>query len=391
MKVIDVCAFYSPFGGGVKTYDERKLQIAPRLGHEIALVVPSDSNRIEHRGDGARIIHLASPQLIVDRRYRYFEAAGPVHAILDQEAPDFVEASSPWRTARIVAEWQGPAARSLVMHADPLASYAYRWFGPIASRDAIDRQFEFFWNHLRRTGRKFDLTIAANEGLTGRLRAGGLPRVTTLPMGIEPGLFSPARRDPALRSALLARCGLPETATLLLAVGRHSAEKRWTMIVEATLAASQQAPIGLVLIGDGRNRAQLARQVRGNPHIHLMAPISDRRLLANVLASGDALIHGCETETYGIVAAEAAASGLPLIVPDEGGSAHLARIGAGIAYRAGKAGDAAASILHLIASGTEQMRLQAAIHAHRIPSVDDHFVQLFRLYEDLQRPALRAA
>lgn len=391
MKIVDVCAFYSPHGGGVKTYVERKLAIGPRLGHEIILVVPSDRDGIETVGAAARIIHVASPQLIVDRRYRYFEAAAPIHAILDHEAPDFVEASSPWRTASIVADWIGPAPRSLVMHADPLSTYAYRWFGPVASRDTIDRQFEFFWKHLRRVGQKFDMTIAANDSLASRLEAGGLPRVLTLPMGIEPGLFSPSRRDPELRRTLLARCGLPESATLLLGVGRHSAEKRWNMVVDATLAASSHSPIGLVLIGDGRHRAQLARHVRGNPHIHLLAPIADRALLANVLASGDALIHGCETETFGLVAAEAAASGLPLIVPDEGGSASLVRLGSGVTYKSGDAAAAADAITGLVTGGLEKARLRAAMCARGIPSIDDHFAALFARYEGARRLAAQAA
>ena len=36
------------------------------------------------------------------------------------------------------------------------------------------------------------------------------------------------------------------------------------------------------------------------------------------LASADALVHGCEAETFCLVAAEARASGTPMIVPDRG-------------------------------------------------------------------------
>ena len=391
MKIADVCAFYSPHGGGVKTYVDRKLAIGPRLGHDILLIVPSDRNAIEIVGDGARIIHIASPQLIVDRRYRYFEAAAPVHAILDREAPDFVEASSPWRTASIVADWQGPAARALIMHADPLSTYAYRWFGPLASRETIDRQFEFFWRHLRRSSARYDMTVTANRGLTERLIAGRIANVRTIPMGIEAGLFSPARRDPELRVKLLARCGLPESATLLLGVGRHSAEKRWPLVVDACVTASRQTPVGLVIIGDGRQRAQLAKYVGANPHIHLLAPLSDRALLARVMASGDALIHGCETETFGMVAAEAAASGLPLIVPDEGGSASFVRPGSGVLYRAGEAASAAEAIVSLLAAGREKARLHARLQAGGVPTIEAHFEQLFAHYTEASRRNARAA
>jgi alpha-1,6-mannosyltransferase len=321
MKIIDVCAFYAPHGGGVKTYIDRKLTIGATRGHEIVVIAPSDANRVEHRSEGGRIIHVASPQLLVDRRYRYFDDVAAVHRILDDEQPDFVEASSPWRTANIVADWPGNAPRALIMHADPLATYAYRWFGALGNREMIDRSFDLFWRHLRRLGSKFDRVISANENLSMRLRNGGVGGVATIPMGVDPGIFSPARRNLVLRRDLLARCALPEDATLLIGIGRHSAEKRWPLVVDACLAAGHRRAIGLVLIGDGRDRAKIIHHIGGNPHVHLLAPVTNRALLADVVASADALIHGCEAETFGLVAAEAVASGLPLIVPNEGGAA----------------------------------------------------------------------
>ncbi|MFD2497819.1 glycosyltransferase [Rhizorhabdus histidinilytica] len=205
------------------------------------------------------------------------------------------------------------------MHADPLAAYAYRWFGPIAERATIDRHFQWFWNHLRRNARRFDRVICANHGFAARLSAGGVAHVATVPLGIDAGIFSPVHRDEALRADLLARCGLGPDARLLLGIGRHSPEKRWPMVIDACQRASLKRPIGLVLVGGGRDSARIRRHIGGNPHVHLLAPVRDRMLLARLMASADALIHGCEAETYGLAAAEAAASGLPLIVPAEGG------------------------------------------------------------------------
>lgn len=375
----------------MKTYVERKLALGPALGHEIVLIVPSDRNRTEIVSEHARIIHIASPQLIVDRRYRYFEASAPVHAILDREMPDFIEASSPWRTATIVADWPGPAPRALIMHSDPLSSYAYRWFGALASREAIDRQFDFFWRHLRKASARYDMTVVANQDLAGRMAGGGVSNVRTIPMGIESGLFSPAHRDPVLRASLLARCGLPETAHLLLGVGRHSAEKRWPLVVDACMSASRRASVGLVIIGDGRQRKQLAKYIGANPHVHLLAPLKDRRLLARVLASGDALIHGCETETFGMVAAEAAASGLPLIVPDAGGAASFVHHDTGVTYDAGDSTSAATAILSLFASGLQKARFNAQSRSAAVPTINAHFKDLFGSYLEASYRSARAA
>ena len=83
------------------------------------------------------------------------------------------------------------------------------------------------------------------------------------------------------------------------------------MVIDACRMAGHKHQIALVLIGDGRDQAKIVRHIAGDPHVQLLAPIADRALLASVMASADALIHGCEAETFGLVAAEAAASGLP--------------------------------------------------------------------------------
>lgn len=391
MKILDVCAFYTPHGGGVKTYIERKLKIGHTLGQEIVIVVPGARNRVEHRPEGGRIIHIASPQLLVDRRYRYFDGATAVHRILDSEQPDMIEASSPWRTANIVADWEGDAPRALIMHADPLAAYAYRWFGKIGSREVIDRSFDLFWQHLRRLGDRFDLVVSANRNLSSRLSDGGVGGVATIPMGVDPGVFSPAHRDTGLRAELLGRCGLPEDATLLLGIGRHSPEKRWPMVIDACRVAGLKHPIGLILIGDGRDRAKIARHIAGNPHVQLLAPVTDRSLLARVIASADALIHGCEAETFGLVASEAAASGLPLIVPDEGGAADLATVQTGEWYKAGDTDAASEAIERLLLRDRTTLRSATLLRASTIATIDAHFETLFARYVSLLRMARRAA
>ena len=81
-----------------------------------------------------------------------------------------------------------------------------------------------------------------------------MTKVETIPMGVEPGIFSPEHRDPALRARLLARCELPETATLLLGSGRFSPEKRWPLVIASAMAAGYSRPLGLCIIGDGHAR-----------------------------------------------------------------------------------------------------------------------------------------
>ena len=104
MKLVDVCAFYAPKGGGVRTYVDRKLKAGAAMGHEVVVIAPGEENRVEERGPNARIVWLKSTVFPLDFNYRYFSDVPALYQALDREAPDMVEASSPWRSASLVGE-----------------------------------------------------------------------------------------------------------------------------------------------------------------------------------------------------------------------------------------------------------------------------------------------
>lgn len=390
MKLVDISALYSPTGGGIRTYTRNKLRAAERLGHDLTVVVPGADDSVEVIGHRSRIVNIRSPRFPLDRSYFYFENNAVIHDALDSHAPDFVEASSPWGSATAVAEWQGSAPRALVMHADPLSAWAYRWLEGMVSRKTIDKGFDWFWRHLRRLDAGFDMVVCASPSLASRMTEGGLQRVRTIPMGVEPGIFSPALRDPALRARMLARCELPETATLLLGVGRFSPEKRWPLVIAGATAAGYSRPLGLVIVGDGHGRTPVLRAVGENPHIQLVAPISDRLELARLLASADLLVHGANAETFGMVQAEALASGLPIVVPDEGGAGDQALPGLGLRYASGDAASAATVIGEAIAE-LPALRVSTLRNAPFVRTMDQHFDDLFGSYADVLSGARRAA
>ena len=380
MRIVDVCAFYTPHGGGVRTYVEHKLKVAGAMGHDMVVIAPGAEDGVIERPDGGVLATIRAPLFALDRRYRYFNDEQALHDALDHWQPDLVEASSPWSSASMVARWHGAASRSLVMHADPLSAYAYRWFGGMTSIATIDRGFERYWKHLRQLDRSFDLVVSASDDLSRRLRAGGLDKVATIPMGVEPGIFSPTRRDPALRAEMLARCGLGDDATLLIGVGRYSSEKRWGMVIDAAIAAGTRAPFGLVLIGDGRQRERLVARAGGSPHVVIGCPIRNRERLAAIMASADALVHGCEAETFCMGGAEARASGLRLVMPDRGGAADHAAGRGDLRYRAGDGASLRDALLML---GEACEPGGAAGHPPR--EMNAHFEELFGHYRTLTR------
>ncbi|MDT8760227.1 glycosyltransferase [Sphingomonas psychrotolerans] len=385
MKIVDVCAFYSPRGGGVKTYVGQKLAVAERMGQDMTILAPADTDTVIELGPRARIQTIASPRFPLDRKYWYFKDERALHAALDRLAPDFVEASSPWRSPLMVANWRPDIPKALIMHADPLSAYAYRWLEPMVSRDRIDRQFARYWDHLRLLGRLYDAVVCASEDLASRTKAGGVRNVVTVPMGIEPHRFSATKRNEDLRATLLAQCGLGPDATLLVSAGRLAPEKRLPMLVEAVTIAGRRRQLGLAIFGEGRDDTTILRSIGGNPHVRLFRPERNREQFAGVLASADAFLHGCEAETFCMTAAEASASGIPMIVPDRGGAADFASGQTSLSYRAADRADLVRAILTL------PDRFFGRPAGRKARAMDEHFAALFAIYENLASSKLSTA
>jgi len=377
MKIVDVCGFYSDTGGGVKRYVLQKLAAARAHGHELVVIAPGATSHTEQRS-GGRIVWVRSPPMPGDANYRMFWSAREAWAVLDAEAPDVVEGSSPWRGGWIAGAWPGNAARSLVFHQDFVAGYPYTALDRLLPRRAIDGLFAPYWRGVRRLSARFDVTVAGGEWLARRLADFGLNHPVAVPFGIETQRFSPALRDEALRRDLLAQCGFGPEGRLLLSVGRFHPEKRHHVIIEAVGTARARRPdLALAMIGDGLSRRSVERAAARVGGVTLLGAIADHALLARYYASADVLVHASAAETYGLAVAEAMASGLPVVVPDCGGAADLAPRGRSKVYPTGDAAACAEAILAILDDGGD---------APTVPppsSAEAHFSALFELYETL--------
>ena len=381
MRVVDVNELYSPTGGGVRTYVDRKMTIMADMGHDLTVIAPGREDRVEERPGGGRIIYVRARSMPFDPNYGLFWDAEPVWTLLDRLDPDVIECCSPWRPAWFVSDWQGRAIRSYFMHGDNMESYAKRWFQHVASPDRIERAFAWYDRYLERFLSRFDTVVSNGPALTNRLRARGVRVDVDVSLGIERQPFSPALRDERLRAELLRQCALPPDALLLLGVGRHHPEKRWPMVIDAVHRAGARVPVGLVLLGHGMATRALQKHVGESPHIRLFFAIGDRRRLATIMASADAYIHGSEREPFGLVVSEAPASGAPLIVPDTGGAAEVARPAFAETYRGCDPVSCADAILRFARRDRRIVRRAACAAAAHVRSDETHVAELIAHYQ----------
>jgi len=378
MKIVDVCEFYSETGGGVRSYVDRKLDVAAEHGHALTVIAPGATSRVEQRR-GGKIIWVEAPSLPFDKNYRMYWSASDVWRVLDAEAPDVVEGSSPWRGGWIAGHWSGRAAKAFVFHQDAVAVYPSTFLDQKLPHAKIDRLFGWYWNYLKRLSARYDATVTGGEWLAQRLARFGIHNPVAVPFGVEAGRFSPNFRDESLRQELLARCCVPPDAALLFTVSRFHPEKRLGTITSAFARAKASRPIGLVIVGDGLARKHVERAAAAAGNVYLAGAIRDRDMLAKLYASADALLHGSGAETYGLVVAEAISSGLPVIVPDTGGAADLASRAPSRLYKTGNVESCAATILEFLAAPRDPVPVPP------LRSLDEHFADLFALYGQLAR------
>ena len=124
----------------------------------------------------------------------------------------------------------------------------------------------------------------------------------------------------------------------------------------------------------------MEKRIAGSPHIRLFRPVYDRDRLARIMASCDALIHGSEAEPFGLVASEAMASGLPLIVPDTGGCAEVADPHCAELYTARDPIDCARAITRMQARDPAMLRRAAIVAAGQVRTDREHTVDLMAYY-----------
>lgn len=380
MRVADISEFFSDFGGGVRTYVHQKLEAAAKAGVAMTIIAPGPADRREKRL-GGEIVWVRSPVLPFDHRYHLFARSKPVHALLGEMQPDIIEGSSTWRGAWIARDWVGNARRALFLHQDPVAVYPQSFLSPALKPERVDQIFGGFWRYMARLAAGFDATMAPSTVFARRLERHGIARAHACPLGVDRALFGPERRSEALRLKMLADCGVEDPAApLFIAVSRHHPEKRLPMMMRAFERFSAARPAALYLIGDGpmwRSVGAQARRIRG---VAVAGPVTDRDLIAAKLASADYFVHAGAAETFGLVVAEALASGVPIVAPDLGGASEFAHPAYAESYRAGDAEALSAAMARIALRNRADLAMAARAGGHRVSAPADHFEKLFSVY-----------
>jgi alpha-1,6-mannosyltransferase len=315
MHIADVTMFYSAESGGVRRYLEAKRSwLQARPGYRHTLVLPQGAGPA-----GQDVALVPSLHLPFVRGYRLPLAKHPaVRALIDLR-PNIIEAGDPYRLAWAALD----AGQALGV---PVLAFYHSDLPRILSRLCGQRSERLAAAYVRRLYANFDMVLAPSAAMVVRLSEMGVRRVGRQPLGVDTGTFRPERRSEEWRRQLGARPG----DRVLLFVGRFAPEKNLPVLVDAL---DRLGPGHLlVLVGQGATPPR-------RDNVRVLPYVGDRPRLASLMASCDAFLHAGDQETFGLVALEAMACGLPVIAAHAAGLAELVdeTVGASV-----PAGDAAA-------------------------------------------------
>jgi glycosyltransferase involved in cell wall biosynthesis len=171
-----------------------------------------------------------------------------------------------------------------------------------------------------------DLVVAPSGHIAQVLASRGVRApVVVVPTGVDLDRFRPGDREAARR-----RLGLPTDAPICLYVGRLDREKSVERIIEA-FASIAEAVSGarLLVVGQGSHAGPLERRAAASPaheRIHFLGGVA-REELPPYYQAADLFLFASETETQGLVLAEAHACGLPAVAVRASGVDEVIRDG----------------------------------------------------------------
>ncbi|TWI58542.1 alpha-1,6-mannosyltransferase [Pseudomonas duriflava] len=299
MHIADMTMFYAPASGGVRTYIDAKhkrLRRYPGVQHSV--LIPGHA----YRQNGG-IHEIPAPALPFGKGYRFPVRRGPWRTVLHELQPDLIEVGDPYMTAWAALD----AGRRLDV---PVIGFYHSDLPLLAS----NRLGNWFGNnmstYISRLYRSFDRVLAPSKVMAEKLERMGVRNVYVQPLGVDLETFTPTLRDPNLKREL----GLDESTRLMIFAGRGSREKNLPVLLET--ARQLGKPYHLLLVG-----SNMPSHVPDN--VSIINEFRPAHEVARLIASSDVLLHAGHQETFGLVALEAMACGVPVVAVRAGALAEI--------------------------------------------------------------------
>ena len=203
-------------------------------------------------------------------------------------------------------------------------------------------------------------------------------RIEVIPNFIDPRVYDRSRYEPQLREQV-------NGDKVLMHISNFRAVKRVRDVVGVYARVAKEVPSVLVMVGDGPERIdaeQEARRLGVQDRVYFLGKLES---VAPLLASADLFLIPSQSESFGLSALEALATGVPVVGTRAGGLPEVVRDGeTGALCAVGDVEGMAAAAIHLLTDADlwRTFSASAAADARTRFSLDQVVAQYEAFYVD---------
>lgn len=309
MKTLRIGLFtdtYFPDRNGVTTSVYLLQQELRRAGHDAWIIAPSHPDAPETEDGVVRFRSVSNPLVRGTQTRLALPRARRLPAGLD-----IVHAHTPF----VIGAWAGRVAHRLhVPHVATFHTDLERYAHYVPGGAYLNTQFHLARRMCRRFYRRSDLIVTPTPAVAVMVDAYNTGRpVRVVPTGIDPDVLNRAPDVPS---------PWPAGTRRLLTVSRLGAEKKLSVVLRALADVRRTHAAHLVIIGEGPLESALNAEVQAlglSGHVTFHGAVPYQQIGA-YYRQAELFCFASDTETQGLVLAEAQMMGVPVVAVGAGGT-----------------------------------------------------------------------
>lgn len=315
MVFADINTFFSPKGGGIKTYHLAKTAWFEKQDkHSYYLFYPAKYNHIKHLSPQVTYVGVCGIRTGKDEDgYRVFKDFSYMRNLLRDIKPDVIEAGDPWLTAKFAhnlrdkIDYQG--ILSSFCHSDPIRTWANPWKEkapyPMWYKNRVSG---FVQNWFLRHQTAFDYLLVSSTDVASFLEGQGFNNLVYTPFGVDASLFELALKP-------------VEKQVKVLYMGRLGDEKGVDILLKVLPQLLQDENIAVTVVGRGYYEDFFKNFQHPNYQYHSF--ITEREKVYAQYQQHDIVVAPGPFETFGLGVLEALAAGKVVVAPRAGGAGEM--------------------------------------------------------------------
>ena len=302
MKIAFFTETFLPKVDGIVTRLTKTIEYLVKNGDDVLVFCPEGS---PNNYKGAKIVGVAAMPLPLYPELKLGLPGPAVSEALEDFQPDLIHVVNP-AVLGLGGIWLAKTNNI------PLIASYHTHLPKYLEHYGMGMLEPLLWELLKAAHNQALLNLCTSTAMVNELESKGIQRTALWQRGVDTNCFKPEYRNQDMRKKLLGE--FPDTGSLLIYVGRLSAEKQ----IERIKPVLDKIPdASLALVGDGPYRNQLEK-IFENTKTNFVGYLAGEEL-ASAYASGDIFLFPSSTETLGLVLLEAMAAGCPVIGANKGG------------------------------------------------------------------------